>query len=226
MSPHDADQFRTDLSLAVPSQSLVAFSMSTTNLFGSATMKTGILALMGTIFLSTSAMAEGAKFNSKNELIRPEGFRYWVFLGAPITPNDLNNGKANFPEFHDVYIRKDDFEHFEKTGKFRDGTMIVKELVSVGSKSAPSGNGYFMGGFNSLEVTVKDEKRFAKEPGGWAYFSFGEYKDGLKKSVAAQPTEKCAACHQATAQNDLVFGQYYPVLNTLSSYQKFKKADK
>jgi hypothetical protein len=51
--------------------------------------------------------------------------------------------------------------------------MLVKEMVSVGSESAPSGRGYFIGKFIGLEVSHKDAKRFAKEPGYWAHFSTG-----------------------------------------------------
>ena len=72
-----------------------------------------------------------------------------------------------------VYIHPDDFAHYKKTGKFQDGTILVKELISVGSKQATSGKGYFMGEFLGLEATIKDSKRYADEPGYWAYFSFG-----------------------------------------------------
>ena len=41
-----------------------------------------------------------------------------------------------------------------KKGEFRDGTILIKELVSVGSKAAVSGNGYFMGEFIGLEYFV------------------------------------------------------------------------
>ncbi len=89
--------------------------------------------------------------------------------------------------------------------------MIIKELVSVGSKQAVSGTGYFMGEFTGLEATIKDAKRFAKEPGNWAYFSFGhEYP--LAGVADAFPTSACNACHQASAAEDFVFTQYYPVL--------------
>src|SRR5262245_34445106 len=75
----------------------------------------------------------------------PSDYRKWVQLGTPLTPNDLNNGEAPFPEFHSVYMDPESFAHYEKTGKYRDGTVIVKELISVGAKKATSGNGYFMG---------------------------------------------------------------------------------
>jgi hypothetical protein len=43
-------------------------------------------------------------FTKAGELILPKGYRKWIFIGAPITPNGLNNGKAPFPEFHSVYV--------------------------------------------------------------------------------------------------------------------------
>ena len=123
----------------------------------------------------------------------------------------MNPPEAPFPEFHNVYIHPGDYDHYARTGKFRQGTMLVKELVSVGSKEAPSGKGYFMGDFIGLEVAVKDSKRFPDEPGGWAYFSFGHSYPLLEKSPP-QATETCNACHQASAADDYVFTQYYPVL--------------
>ena len=35
------------------------------------------------------------------KLQRTTGYREWVYVGSPLTRNDLNNGKATFPEFHD-----------------------------------------------------------------------------------------------------------------------------
>ena len=174
------------------------------------------LATMIAIFGQGNALAaEDMAFsmNEKGELIKPEGYREWIYVGAPVTPNDMNDGKAPFPEFHSVYIDPVSFAHWKKTGKFREGTILVKELVSVGSKVAPSGNGYFMGEFIGLEATIKSSKHFPKEPGNWAYFSFTtkDHKT-LKQTATAFPTESCAACHKASAADDMVFTQYYPVL--------------
>lgn len=151
-------------------------------------------------------------FNDDGELIRPDlSYREWVYVGTPLTPNDLNPPEAPFPEFHNVYIHPDDFDHWKRTGGFPDGTVIVKELVSVGAKQAVSGTGYFMGEFVGLEVTIKDSERFADEPGFWAYFSFG-HSYPLADSAAAFPAAACSACHEVSAADDFVFTQYYPVL--------------
>ena len=112
--------------------------------------------------------------DGKLKLIDPSAFRRWVFVGAPLTPNGLNNGKANFPEYHHVYIEQKNVDAYLKTGEFPEGTVIVKELTRVldpkfpdGSRSEPSGRGYFNGQYNGIDVTVKDSKRFAKT-NNWA----------------------------------------------------------
>ncbi len=151
-----------------------------------------------------------ASYTAKGELIRPADHREWVFVGAPVTPNDMNDGNAAFPEFHNVYIDPTSFASYKKSGTFPDGTVILKELVSVGGKSMDSGNGYFQGEFISLEAMVKDRQRFKDEPGGWAFYRFGEAPN-YAPTGARMKTESCNACHSG-ANEDYVFTDTYPVL--------------
>ncbi|WP_431066026.1 cytochrome P460 family protein [Methylotuvimicrobium sp.] len=153
------------------------------------------------------------QFDQSGQLTRPTGYREWIFVGTPLTPNDMNNGKAAFPEFHNVYIDPASWGHWKKLGEFPDDTIIVKELVSVGSKQAPSGNGYFQGEYIGLEAMVKSGQRFPKAPGNWGFFRFTiENSELLHSSAKAQPGENCQTCHQTHAAKDQVFTQFYPVL--------------
>jgi hypothetical protein len=148
-----------------------------------------------------------------DELQRPTGYREWVYVGTPLTPNELNNGKAAFPEFHNVYIDPKSWSHWKKKGEFRDGTILMKELVAVGSKAAVSGQGYFQGNFLGLEATIKSKKHFPNEPGNWGYYSFSTPDhSSLNKTAKAFPAASCNACHAASAADDFVFTQYYPIL--------------
>lgn len=153
------------------------------------------------------------KFNSQNELLKldADNYRRWVYVGTPLTPNDMNEPEAAFPEFHNVYIHPDDYNYWQKNGKWQDGTILVKELVLVGKKQEVSGNGYFMGDFAGLEVTIKDKKLYPEEPGNWAYFSFG-HSYPLAETAKAFPTAACNSCHASAAADDFVFTQDYPVL--------------
>ncbi len=168
------------------------------------------LLVIGALFALPAPMQD-VRFDSSGELLRPTGYREWVYVGTPLTPNDMNGGEAPFPEFHSVYINDSAWNTYKRTGKFADGTVVVKELLSVGTKQASSGKGYFMGEFIGLEAAVKDSKRFPNEPGYWAYFSFG-HSYPLASKTKPQKTASCAACHHALAADDMVFTQYYPVL--------------
>jgi len=176
---------------------------------------TAILSLLPGLMFAGNVYAEKgyAKFDHKGQLIRPNGYREWIYIGAPLTPNDMNDGKAAFPEFHNVYIDPKSWDHWKKTGEFRNGTVIVKELVSVGSKASSSGKGYFMGDYIGLEAVVKDKKRFLASDKHWGFFRFttDDHKTLLKTSKVNK-SSSCAACHSANAKQDMIFLQHYPVL--------------
>jgi hypothetical protein len=131
----------------------------------------------------------------------------------------LNGGHAGFPEYHNVYIEPGSYDIYRKTGVFPDGTIFVKELQLTlgpaenadGSRTEPSGRGYFPGAFNGADVTVKDTKRFA-ESGGWGYFNFNHHEPKAL-TAAAQPKSNCAFCHIAAAKRDEVWTQFYRILD-------------
>ncbi len=172
---------------------------------------------------SASDTVTPAQFAADGQAKIPQNWRNWIYVGTPLTPNALNGGAAPFPEFHNVYIEPTAFAHWQKTGTFANGTQIVKELVLIRQKGADemnadgstgevSGVGYFQGEFSGLELTVKDTARYPNEPGGWVYFSFGHRAPPYEKTATAFPTESCNACHEASADTDFVFTQFYPVL--------------
>jgi Cytochrome P460 len=172
---------------------------------------------------ASAAQAEqsSAVFDSQGRLKLPDPstFRRWVFVGAPLTPNGLNNGKAGFPEYHHVYIEQKNVDAYLKTGSFPEGTVIVKELNRVldptfpdGSRTEPSGRGFFNGQYNGIDLTVKDSKRFAKT-NGWGFFTFGHHPLPYDKTAAEAPVTECAGCHQTfVAKTDMTWVQFYPLL--------------
>ncbi len=178
-------------------------------------VSTVVIMLMGAaVAVAEDSEKYEAKFTADGELIRPSGWREWVFVGSPLTPNSLNGGTASFPEFHSVYIDPVSWAHWKETGEFREGTMLAKELTLVGATAATSGIGFFNGDLQGLEIAHKDTKRYSKDTGGWAYYTFGHKPEPYADTVAAMPNAACAACHTAAAADDMVFTQYYPILTT------------
>ncbi len=72
---------------------------------------TSVVALTAVIAKPQADEKRGPMFTKEGELVLPTGYRSWVFIGGPITPNGLNDGDAPFPEFHDVYIEKENFRY-------------------------------------------------------------------------------------------------------------------
>jgi Cytochrome P460 len=158
------------------------------------------------------------EYTASGDLVLPKDFHEWVYVGSPLTPNALNGGKAGFPEYHNVYIEPGSYEIFKKTNQFPEGTILFKELQLTlpgenedGSRTEPSGRGYFPAKFNGADVTVKDSKRFA-DTGGWGYFNFNHHEPKAP-TAKARPRGECAYCHIASAKKDDVWTQFYPLLD-------------
>jgi len=166
-----------------------------------------------------------AVFDSDGNMKLPTGYRAWVFVGAPLTPNALNKGEAGFPEYHHVFIEKENVDAYLQMGSFPEGTVIVKELTRVldpefpdGSRKEPSGRGYFNGEYNGIDVTVKDSKRFA-DTNGWGFFTFGHHPLPYAATAAKSSVDQCAGCHSTyVAKTDMTWVQFYPLLRDKKGY--------
>lgn len=80
------------------------------------------------VALSQTHSRNGPAFTKDGDLVLPTGFREWVFMGGPITPNSLNGGEAPFPEFHDVYIERENLLYYQHYGNFAEtlcGILLI-----------------------------------------------------------------------------------------------------
>lgn len=159
------------------------------------------------------------EYTASGDLILPKNFHEWIYVGSPLTPNALNGGKASFPEFHNVYMEPCSYAKYQQTNVFPEGTILFKELQLTlppaenpdGSRTEPSGRGYFPGPFNGADATVKDTKRYA-DTGGWGYYNFNHHEPKAP-TAKLKPQTECAYCHQASAKKDEVWTQFYPQLD-------------
>jgi len=146
-------------------------------------------------------------YDGSGALLRPEGYREWVFVGASLGLSYSDGPPASGPgSFHHTYLRPESYAEYRRTGRFPEGTVLVLELYEAAQKAAPSRHGLFEGRRLAVEAAVKDSRRF---PEGWAYFSFG---DGAERAARPFPRRACFDCHREHAASDNVFVQFYPVL--------------
>ena len=159
---------------------------------------------------SLDGMVEPA-YTAEGDLIRPEGYRTWVFVGASLglSYNESAGEREGPGAFTNVYIQPEAYRYFMETGEFPEKTMLPMDVFRPGSRESINQAGYFEKDFAGMEVAVKDRKRYAA---GWAYLSFRDRAGGLKPAAAAFPKASCYDCHAEHAATDNVFTQFYPIL--------------
>ena len=152
------------------------------------------------------------QYSSKNEMIRPAGYRDWVFLSSGFGMT-YNPGAGGHDMFTNVFVPQWAYQQFLKSGKWPEATIFVVEERGADSRASINQHGHYQTtDLMGIGVEVKDSSHF---PDKWAYFSF----DGDTKSAAANPKEGCFQCHDAHAAVEHSFVQFYPTLKPVA--QKF-----
>lgn len=162
---------------------------------------------------NVSTLPSPARFNTQDELLLPDDYREWIYAGSNVSPHELNGGKAPFNEMRVIYIDRGSFSEWKETGKFRDGTLILKEVLTSDHYSGVTGKGYAAKDVVAVAGMLKDANRFPNQPGNWGFYRFPKLEDSkyFQKTSKTNQTQ-CQGCHVAAADDDLVFTQHYPVL--------------
>ena len=128
------------------------------------------------------------------------------------TPVDLNNNT----EMHYTYATPGTAEYYRKTGKFEDGTVLVKEVFATDHAQMTTGDAHWATATKVWFVMIKDDKnRYPNNPlwgdgWGWALFK----ADAPEKQVATNYKKDCLGCHVPAQSTDWVYVQGYPVLKS------------
>jgi hypothetical protein len=149
------------------------------------------------------------RYAEGNQLLRPEGYREWIFVAANLGMGYNDGPPSSNPSFHNIYMQPEAYRYYKRTGRFPDKTMLVMERYSAGTISSINRQGQFQDRFLGLEVALKDEKRFSEK---WAYFDFSGSGGTLRPQAKPFAKEACWNCHHAHGAVDNVFTQFYPSL--------------
>jgi len=161
---------------------------------------------------SPTEVPDEPRFTADNQLVRPEGYREWIFVGASLGMS-YNDKVPKTPTFHNVYLHPRAWREFQRNGRFPERTILAMEVLTPGSQASINRQGQFEDRSLGVEAAVKDSKRF---PGSWAYFNFIRPGQPAAPTAKAFPKEACWDCHNQHGQIDNVFSQFYPVLRRQS----------
>jgi Cytochrome P460 len=138
------------------------------------------------------------------KMLFPAGYRTWVFLSSGF---DMSYVAApDRPHlFDNVFVNRESYDTFVKTGAWPDRTVLVLELRAPGSNDPVVKRGQFQSGPPiNVEAHVKDAAK-----GGWSFYAFGT---GNAPAVRLPQAATCYSCHAEHAATDTTFTQFYPAL--------------
>jgi hypothetical protein len=142
----------------------------------------------------------------------PENYRLrYQALGSWAIAAD---GAAGSKEMHEVYASPGAIAAYQKTGRFPDGTVLVKEVFGAATVSMTTGTVSHPETLKGWFVMVKDSKN--SHPGnplwgdgwGWSWLD----ADKPLKTTSTDYKSACQGCHVPAKSTDWIYVNGYPAL--------------
>jgi hypothetical protein len=167
--------------------------------------------------VAAAAPAQPAlRYAADGKMEFPKDYRTWIYLSTGMDMSYVDvPGVGDRHLFDSVFVNREAYDSFLKTGTWPDKTVMVLEVRMGAGKGSINKKGQFQTDRVGLEVHVKDTARFKKD--GWAFFGFG---GGEGPGTALPETSACNTCHEQHGSVDTTFVQFYPTL--ISTAQKMK----
>jgi len=145
----------------------------------------------------------------------PADYRQWIYLTTGFDMSyRFSLAKMGHHMFDNVFVNREAWTEFQKTGTWPDKTMLLIEARGATDKGSINKEGHFQStDVMGWEVHVKDASRFgAQAP--WAFFGF-EDTEAPAKMIST--SADCYSCHKDHGAVDNTFVQFYPTLLPLAT---------
>jgi hypothetical protein len=157
---------------------------------------------------SPGSRADLPQYTNGDELVRPEGYREWIFLSSGLRMSN-NESCGEGATFTNVFVTPSAYHQFLATGSWPDKTVFVEEKRASSNKGSLNKAAHFQTDLMGISVQVKDVARYQEK---WAFFSF----DPSTKTASANPKAACWQCHHDHGAVDSTYVQFYPTLKPVA----------
>ena len=193
-------------------------------------MKIGVsLAAVGVVLLLATGAVTASRaaadhvstgtpqYTRDGKLRFPSDYREWIFLTSSLDMNYGTGPGMDHSMFDNVFVPQGAYHSFLQTGKWPEGTVLLKENLVASSKGSINKSGQFQGTSTmGLEVHVKDSRRFSGP--GWGFFMFPDAHS--EPAVVIPFSANCYSCHKDHGAVDTTFVQFYPTLIDVAKQKK------
>lgn len=139
--------------------------------------------------------------SSAEETPFPENYRSWTHVKSEVVLPG-HRLAAGILGIHHIYANDEALKGY-KTGEWRDGAVIVFDLLSYDEIDSA----LVEGARKQVDVMVRSADRFS-ETGSWGYEEF-VYEDGGRRR-AGDMAAQCHGCHALAEGDDFVFSALRP----------------
>jgi hypothetical protein len=162
--------------------------------------------------LAASAHQPPAAVDAAGNLHVPSRYRTaYEFLGTWAIATDKGPGSK---QMHDVYATRGTIAAFRKTGRFPEGTLLVKEVYESTTASMTTGTVSHAQILKGWFVMIKDSKnshpdnKLWGDGWGWSWFDAGN----PQKTTSTNYKMDCLSCHVPAQASDWIYTNGYPPL--------------
>jgi Cytochrome P460 len=168
------------------------------------------VALVGGLAVPAASQAQpktpAVAYTADGKLIYPKDYRTWIYLSSGMDMSYSDDpGAADHHMFDNVFVNREAYEVFEKTGTWPDKTIFVLEGRMGQGRGSINKKGVYQAEAMGREAHVKDTARFKS---GWAFFPL----NSEAPATALAQTSQCNVCHEQHGAVDTSFVQFYPTL--------------
>jgi len=105
----------------------------------------GYVALHPLTRIAQAQSTRDPQYTSSGNLVRPKDFHTWVFVGSNLglgydkemtrnTPREAT--RADFGEYHNIYLKPEDYAAYLSTGTFPEKTVLVMDVYQAQQRDA------------------------------------------------------------------------------------------
>lgn len=173
----------------------------------------GSVLLLPAIGMSANNARSFVNAKTALEVPKADYRKQWAHLGTYSVLADEPSEGAE--ELHIVYTERKNLEVFLNSGRFPDGAVLVKDVITAKTETLTTGIASYAGELAGRFIMVKDasNKHVGTSPlwgdgWGWAFYEGSE----TKRTVTSDYKTDCLGCHEPARRQDLLFLQGYPIL--------------
>jgi hypothetical protein len=118
-----------------------------------------VAAMQGAATTTDGAMP---RYDGEGNLLLPDDYKEWRFVGSSLGLS-YTEGPPGGEMFHHTLMEPTAYDHFTRTGEFREGTMFVLLLHGTGEGEIPQRRGRFAAE-TDLDGTVRVDLETCRRP--------------------------------------------------------------